>query len=513
MISANEKKIYKNTIALTIRTALSIPIGFFSVRIAMQILGVEDYGMANVLGALTAVAVTLSNCIANTSKRFLCFDLAEDNKERMSNLFSLLLIIYFGSAVLFAVGLEAFGWWMIHYKIRMPDELVKSAWCYYQLIVGTFLLQYVSTAFISLLTAFERMSILAWVAIIESVIHLLLILGLGFLTCKSYLVPYGVVGLVVGLIAFIIYASCCRKSFPDIVTLRWYWDRSLCRKMLGFAFWQLQAGISNSVYSIVNGVLLNNYFTSVINAAQAVSSMINGKITAFGLGFNMASQPQLIKLYAQGKISEMEVLLIRMTKFNFFILLLIGYPVLMNIDFILGIWLKEVPPFSAQFALLGYLLACVNVVCAPGDTVIDATGRIKGMQIFRAVIPWSMLICVIICLNNGAGPLVVPVIALVGAIVANLVRFGFVKYLIKDFSFRLFVKELAKRIGAVSLPCVCLPLAVRVISINGGWLCFLLVFSSAFMLVVSMVLIFGLTVVERRMLLLAIKVRLSRYFR
>ena len=513
MISANEKKIYKNTIALSLRTALSVPIGFFSVRIAMQVLGIEDYGMANVLGALTAVAVTLSNCIANTSKRFLCFDLADENKKRMRNLFSLLLIIYLGTAALFAIGLEAFGWWMIHFRIKMPEDAIPYAWWYYQFIVATFIVQYVATVFCSLLTAFEKISTLAWAAIFESVFHLLLIASLGFISCRSYLIPYGAVGLLVSVAIFSIYAFYCRKQFGNIVSMRWYWDWKLCRKILGFALWQLQAGVSNSVYGIVNGVLLNNYFSSVINAAQAVSNMINGKITAFGLGFNVASQPQLIKLYAQGRIAEMETLMIRMTKFNFFILLLIGYPVFMNIDFILSIWLKEVPPCTAAFAILGYLLACVNVVCAPGDTVIDATGKIRGMQMFRSVIPWAMLWVIVVWLRNGGGPLAVPIVALVGSVIANVVRFCFVKLLIQRFSICWLVKELATRIGMVCLPCVCLAFVKQMLPLHGGWMGFSAIFAASFLLAAVMVFLFGLTIDERGLLLIAIKSRVTRYLK
>lgn len=442
MISSNEKRVYKNTIVLTLRTALTIPIGFFSVRLALNLLGAADYGMVNVLSGLTSLAGVLTQCISGAARRFLCYDIAAEDQERTRKLFSLLRLHYWSSAVFLALLAEAFGYWMICYKINMPAENVKLALLFYQTVVANFLFGYLGGSYSNLLAAYEEMAILAWISLGESILNICL-LGILFLIKDGKMViPYGIASSLVVFSAATAYWFVARMKFREVVRFVWYWDKKLVREIFNFASWQFLAGVSSCFYRIINDVLLNNYFSSVMNAAQGIANIVNGKIASFGFCFMTASGPQLIKLYAQGKIDEMEALFLRMTKFSMFVLLILGLPIFANIEFVLKIWLKEPPAYSASFVMLGYLLALVDITCVPGNTVLDATGKIRGIQIVRATMSWLILLVAYVGLVKGAGPLWIPVSAIISSVSMFFVRFAFIKRLIPQFRIRRFMAGL-----------------------------------------------------------------------
>lgn len=442
MISSNEKRVYKNTIVLTLRTALTIPIGFFSVRLALNLLGAADYGMANVLSGLTSLAGVLTQCISGAARRFLCYDIAAEDQDRTCKLFSLLRMYYWSSAAFLALAAEAFGYWMICHKINMPAENVKLALLFYQTVVANFLFGYLGGAYSNLLAAYEEMAILAWISLGESILNICLLGILFLIKDGKMMIPYGIASTLVGFSAAMAYWFVARMRFREVVRFVLYWDKKLVREIFNFASWQFLAGVSSCLQRIINAVLLNNYFSSVMNAAQGIANIVNGKISSFGFCFMTASGPQLIKLYAQGKIDEMEALFLRMTKFSMFVLIILGLPIFVNIEFVLKIWLKEPPAYSASFVMLGYLLALVDITCVPGNTVLDATGKIRGIQIVRATMPWLILLVAYVGLVKGAGPLWIPVSAIIASVSMFFVRFTFIRLLIPQFRLRRFMAGL-----------------------------------------------------------------------
>lgn len=444
MISTSEKRVYKNTLMLTLRTLVTIPIGFFSVRLSLGMLGAADFGMVGVLSGFTAIALRLSSCIGNSVRRYLCCSMVKDDDLAMRKLVSCSLQIYWVAAVLFVVGLELFGIWMIKYKVRMPVENVSTAIMFYQTVVIGFAIQFLGGAYSSVLTAYEDIHAVAWIGIGEIIVHFMLIVGLYFWGRADLMIWYGVVTVLSFSFTAILNYLVAHRRHGEVVRYLPVRDWKLTRDLLGFTCWQVPSGISASLCGITKGVLLNNYFTSVVNAAQAVGGLISSKISNFGQGFLWASQPRLMKLYAAGEIAEMQALFIRITKFCFFILFMLGVPIFLKIEYVLQIWLKNPPPYSAPFAFLAFAGALMDVTTLPCIAVILATGRIRIPEMVDVVTPWIYLPIVFWGFNAGYGPLTVPVVSLVALSLGFVIRFSFIKWFVPAFSIRKFVYSLIR---------------------------------------------------------------------
>lgn len=453
MISGGERRIYKNTFAMVLRTLLSVPIGFLSVRIALGILGAADYGLTNVLGTLTSFVYVLSGCIANTAKRYLCCNLASADEQETANLFSMLLLVYWIVAVVLTVVLEGFGCWMILKRIRMPEEMIPVALLFYQTVVVSFIMKFVGGAYNVFLTAQECISHLAWITLLESVLHLAFLIVLKYIGNVNMIIGYGLVSVLSCAITMGLFYLTARRLFPVVSRFHFYVNGVTLRGMLSFTSWQLVSGISYSLGRIVSGVVLNNYFTSILNAAQGISDMVNQKIAGFGLCFLSASQPQIIKLCVQGRIEELENLALRITKFSFFVLVLLGFPIFININEILSLWLKEVPPYSVPFAIIGYLTALMDVACIPCGSINDATGKIRGVQLTRAALVWLSVAVTYLGVCWGHGPIWIPMVNLVFIIAMNLVRFTFIKLHVPEFRVGHFMLGVVRYMVSVAFVC------------------------------------------------------------
>lgn len=510
MISANEKRVYRNTLALTLRTFLTIPIGFFSVRLALSALGAENYGMATLLSGLTAVTLVLSACVANATRRFFCVEVAGADTLRMRRLFSQAVQVYWGTAFLFALLMDGLGCWMILYKIKMPAENLGTAILFYQTVVFAFVAQYIGGLYSVFLTAYEHITTIAWVSLLESVVHIGFLGALCLVPQSHVFIAYGMVSGLTYMVTALLYYGIVRHRFPVISAYRPCWERKVLGNMFSFALWKMATGISGSLCTIANGVLLNNYFGSVLNAAQGVASIVVGKVSGFGFGLMSASQPQLIKLYAQHQIKAMEILFVRVTKFAVFILVGLAVPVLVNLDFLLDVWLDEPPIYCNWFVLLGFLTAMTDVTCVPGATIVDATGRIRGMQIVGCFCPWLFFGVVYFGLGYDLGPLWVPITVFIASVVGNVVRFYFIKRTIPEFRLLFFFSSFLYRVAPVVLCGVTCIVAVRVLFSAPGWLTVFLTSCASFLAVITTIAFHGLTPDERQEIVAVITGRLSR---
>ncbi len=509
LISTNEKRVYKNTLALSLRTLVTIPIGLISVRLILGCLGAEDYGMANLLSGLTALASLITMGISNTAGRFLFVNLVNKSEEEIRRLFSVLLTVFCSTAVFLAIILEIFGCWMITSEVKMPVENVTTALIYFQLVVLTSVCSYIGGAYRKLLTAYEDISLLAWLSLGESFVHLLLVCGFYFCMSKHTIIGYGVLTFLTSCFSTMSCYILARIRYPHVTSFAWWWDKILFVKIISFAGWQLLTAISRSCYNMISAVLLNNYFSSALNATQGIATIIIGKLGEFSITIFSASDPQLSKLYTSGKIDEMEALFVRVVKFAFFILFLLGVPILANIEFVLDVWLEEPPAHTTSFVLISYFAMLANVTCWPCGAIINATGKIKCDQIIRSLNLWLFLSMGYIYLQNDVSPLCIPILAFFSNAVENIFRLALVRRLVPQFRFRYFLYEMIKRVVSVCillLFCVCF---YRMF-FRGCYLGQALV-SSVLLGCFTIVLIWGigLTKLERKEVLKVVKNRLN----
>lgn len=508
MVSSNEKRIYKNTIALMLRTLLTIPIGFISVRLAFKYLGASDYGMVGLLSGLLSIVVVITLNISSATKRYLCYEMSQNNEERLSRLFSTIFYLYAIIGVVLLICFEFFGCWMILHKIDILPENIPSAIGFYQTVLLAFLIQFIGGVYASVLIAYEDIKTTAWILFLESISHFVLLLVLFLLPKFKPLFLYGFTNVIAYAITALMYYYIAHKRYGKIVKLQRIIDKGFLKEISNFSFWLVANGVSHSLYNFFTGVVLNNYFTSIANAAQGIATIVNGKIVGFGQGLMSASQPQLIKLYAQNRIQELESLFVRITKGGYFILLLVGLPVIINIDFLLKAWLGIPPDYCKEFVLCGYIAALVQVMISPGNTMIQATGNVRTFQIVMGLVPWVMF--AVVCYGIKYGVLWIPIISCITSILTNVIRLFFIKRYIPDIRILHVLSEITKRVFLIIVPSVGIIVIYNLFVTNHSWLSVIGSSILEFLFVGILIWLVGLTSEERNAVSLMARDKLRR---
>ena len=401
----NNKRIAKNTIFLYFRQLLVMAISLYTVRIVLAELGAEDYGIYNVVGGFVAMFSIISGSMVSSVNRFITVEIGKDNMVQAAKIFSTSVFILLFFAVLVCVGVETIGVWFLNAKMDIPDGRMVAANWTLQLSLLAFVINLMSVPYNAVIIAHERMSAFALISILEVILKLAIVFLLQIMPFDK-LVVYACLTTLVALIVRIVYTIYCNRNFQEAY-FKYLLDKELLREMLGYtglAFW------GNAVILLKDqgvNVLLNIFCGPVVNAARGIAMQINTAVYSFVYNFLMAARPQIIKNYATGNLSAMHTLIIKSGKFGFFILLLILLPLCASIDYILGLWLVEVPPHTVNFVVLVLLYSLLECFVTPVMMGVFAQGDIKRYEIALSIIYLINFIASSVCLKAGMMPEVV----------------------------------------------------------------------------------------------------------
>ena len=360
--SSNNKRIAKNTLLLYFRTLLIMAITLYMSRVILNALGVEDYGIYNVVG------------------RFIMFELGRGDSKRLSVIFSTSVNIQLGLSLLIMVLGAAVGGWFLNMQMNIPEGRMTAAnWVLYCSLL-MFCVNLVSIPYNACIIAHERMAAFAYVSILEASLKLL-ICYLIVISPFDKLISYAILLVVVALIIRFVYGFYCGRHFEEC-RYRPIYDRSLLKQMGSFAGWQF---LSNGCWLFntqgVN-ILINMFFGVALNAARGVATQVDGAIQQFVNNFMTAVNPQITKDYAAGRIKEMFTLVCRGAKFSYFLLMLFAIPVMLETEYVLTLWLKTVPDHTVIFLRLTIIGSMLNMLGGTGLTACMATGNIKRYSIW-----------------------------------------------------------------------------------------------------------------------------------
>lgn len=470
--ATDNRRVAKNTLFLYIRMIVILLVTLYTSRVILDVLGVSDYGVYNVVGGVVTMFAFLNNSMASATQRYLTFELGRGDPDRLRKVFSAAMHIHIAIGAAVVILAETAGLWLLNEKLVIdPDRMSAARWVY-QFSVLSFFVNVIQVPYNATIVAHEKMDIFAYVSIVEAVAKLLLVYLLTVLPYDK-LVLYGFLMLVlqVGIRTF--YQIWCRKRYPECRTSAVH-DRSLYREMSGFAGWNVFGSLAWVMKDQGMNILLNLFFGTAVNAARGVAMQVSNSVNGFVSNFQVAFNPQITKNYARGEVKEMERLTMRGLKFSFVLLYFIALPLLLNVDFVLGIWLKEVPDHSAPFIVLIMLDALLcTLFGSPLMTSLAATGRIRNYQVAVSLVIMASLPVAYIVLRTGAAPETVYYVTIAFSLLAGCARFLFARHQI-GFSARRFITSVLLRIAAmlaVSLP---VPLAVRYILLpQDGWLSFI----------------------------------------
>lgn len=445
----SSKRIVKNTLFLYLRMIVTIGVSLYTTRVVLDILGVSDFGVYNVVAGFVVVFGTIKATIASATQRFMSFEMGRDNSDHQLNkIFSMSIVVHVGIAMLVLVFAETIGLWFLNNKMNIEDARMPVANWVFQFAVLSMVSTIVTMPYEAAIMAHERMNIYAFLKIAEVGMNLLVVLILPFLS-GDYLLMYALLMLIVILLnrsMFIIYG---RKKFKEC-TFKVSWDKKLASHMISFSGWNF-LGTSSSVAKTQGvNVLLNMFFGTSVNAARGVAYQVNGAIEGFVSNLVTAIKPQIVKSYASGDHSYMMSLVYKGSKFAFYMILVLSVPVIIETDDILSLWLTNVPEYTAIFVKLVLVLTLIETLSKTLMTAQAATGDIKLYQLVVSGITLLNLPVSYIFLYNGFMPEVTFVIAIAITIVALIARLLILKHSI-GLSPALFIKNVVLNVFIVSV--------------------------------------------------------------
>ena len=453
--SSNNKRIAKNAMLLYIRMLFIMGVQLFTSRVVLNTLGVEDFGIYNVVGGVVAMFSFLNAAMTSSTQRFLTFELGKGNYTRLKQVFVTSVNMHILIAVTVVLLAETVGLWFLNEKMVIPEGRLVAAMWVYQISVLTTVIAIMSYPYNAAIIANEKMSAFAYISIIEVILKLIVVYLLT-IGDSDRLILYAVLIAVVQLFVRFCYSGYCAKYLNETKYFM-YWDKPLFKEMLSFAGWNLWGNFAYILFTQGLNILLNMFFGPVVNAARAVSVQVQGAVSQFANNFQTALNPQITKTYATADLKSMHTLIFRSSKFTFMLLLLVGLPVCIESQFILEVWLKNVPEYTSIFVQLMLASMIIDSSANPLMTAASATGRVKVYQTVLSCIYLSILPLSYVALRFGAEPYAVFIITVIICGVNFFVRLFLVKPMI-NLSIRLFTIKVIR-------PCLLVVVASSILPI------------------------------------------------
>ncbi len=429
MTSENNKRIAKNTLMLYTRQVLILLVSLYTVRVVLNVLGVEDYGIYNVVGGIVTFFSFLSGTMASATQRFFSFALGQHDIDKLKKTFSVNLIIYAAIAFIALVLLETVGLWFVNNQLQVPPERFEAVKWVYHFSVLTFIATIFTTPFMAIIIAHEDMQIYAYVSIVEASLKLVIVFLLTYLPWDK-LELYGMLVFAVALINMSVYIGICIRKYIECQFKEFCWDKALLREIIGFTGWTLFGQTTTVARNQAVTILLNQVFNPVVVAARAISMNITSQINLFSNNFNVGLYPPIIKSYAANDRKEMFFLIFNGSKITFFLMWVFALPMFLEMDTILNLWLKNPPPEAVLFTRLALVEVLINSISLPITTAARAPGRMKVYELTLGSIQIALFITAWIVLRLGGAAYSVFIVAIVVNLVMFIVRLLIVSKLI-----------------------------------------------------------------------------------
>lgn len=376
---ARNKQIAKNTIMLYIRMFLVMFVSLYTSRIVLNVLGAEDYGVYNVVGGVITMLSFLNSSLSTATQRYLNYEMGKNNAKALNKVFSMSFIT-FCILAFFAISIaETVGLWFVQNKLVIPIDRMSAALWVYQFSIMTFAVNMLMIPYTAAIIANEHMSIYAYVSIVEIILKLGLVY---FLTIINFdkLKLYSIMMFIVTCLITSIYRIYCIKSFPEC-HLKFVWDSKLLRKLFSFSGWMLTGTLGHLLCTQGINILINMFFGPVFNAAKAISTQVYSSISSFSQNFMTAVRPQIIKSYAQDDLKYMYRLVFSSSKLSFYLLFVLCLPLIISAQFVLELWLKNVPDLAVLFTRLVLIDLLIQSIYSPIAYVSQAANKTREYQI------------------------------------------------------------------------------------------------------------------------------------
>lgn len=447
-ISTNNKRIAKNTLLLYFRMLFLMVVSLYTSRVVLNALGVEDFGIYNVVGGVVAMFTMLSGSLSAAITRFITYELGTGNQNNLQKIFSSAVTIQIGLAIVIVLLAEAVGVWFLNMKMNIPETRMVAANWVFQFSVLTFAINLISVPYNASIIAHERMSAFAYISILEAV-GKLAIAYLITVSPMDKLIFYALLMCSVALLVRLVYGYYCKKHFEEC-TYHFLCDKDLLKRMFGFAGWNFIGATSAVLRDQGGNIIINLFCGPTVNAARGIAFQVNTAVHGFVTNFMTALNPQITKSYASDDRKYMMTLIFQGARLSFYMLLALSLPIFVNTHYILTLWLKIVPEHTVAFVQLILLFGLSESISNPLITAMLATGKIRNYQLVVGGLQMINLPFSYIFLRMGVFPEVVIIVAIILSQCCLIARLLMLRHMIK-LSIREYLRKVYINVCTVTL--------------------------------------------------------------
>ncbi len=495
------KRIAKNSLMLYLRMLITMAVSLYTSRVVLNALGVNDFGVYNVVGGVVLLFSSLNTTMATAVQRFLNFEMGAKNPKRLNEVFNTSMIIHIIIALLVFVLLESVGVWFLNNKLNIPSESLSAANWVLQFSIFTFIVSVLSVPYDATIVANEHMKAFAYISIVEVTLKLLVAFSLTIFSFDK-LKMYAVLMFSVSVILRLVYGVYSKRHFAE-TNFKWLLNRTLFVQMISFAGWNLIGVSSTLIRTQGVNVVLNLFYGTVVNAAMGIAFQVKQAVDNFSNNFLAALNPQITKSFAAKDFDYLFELVFKGSKYAFFLVFLLTMPIIIESNYILTLWLKNVPEYTVVFVRLILINAIIESMSKTLIQVMFATGDIKRYQIIVGSVTILNLPISILFLYLNFEPQVTLVISIIIALFALIIRLKMLRSMV-NFPALLYFKQVIRLVILVAIMASIVPVLLHFF-VDAGFVRFILVTLSSFISVALAVFFIGLSADEQNFIISKIR--------
>lgn len=490
---SDNSRIAKNTIFMYIRMAITMLVGLYTSRVVLQVLGVEDYGLYNVIGGIISLFAVLNAALVNTTSRFITVSLAKGNDLETRQIFNMAFIIHLFVGVLIVILGETVGLWYLHNKLVIPEgREIAAEWLYQFTVVSAFLTTLI-VPYNADIIAHEKINVYAIIQIIDVFLRLVIVILLKY-TSTDKLIFYALLILLVSVFDFSVTFAYCRRVFQETKYL-FYWSWKVFKDILRFIGWAIVGNFSNMFYTQGINLLLNAFCGPAANAARGVAVQVESLVKQFANNVQTAINPQILKSYAVKDMDRMYYLITASSRICFYLLFIISLPILLETDFLLSLWLGNVPDHTVNFVRIILMSVLLDALVNPMFTANLASGKLAIYHAPLAILMYAFMFVTYFVIKTTKIPESVFFCYLIACLIGFIMRIFIINRQI-GLKPSKYLRQVLLPVFGVIIVSILPPFFVHKFFAT-GWIGFLITSSVAVFFVATTVYLFGITKAER----------------
>ena len=403
-------------------------VSLFTFRELLKLLGIEDYGIYNVVGGVVIVFSFISTAMNQANQRFLSFNLAKNNTDHLQHIFSTIINVQLVVGGIILLLAETVGLWFINKKMNFPIDSITIVNVVYQFSIITFLFHLIQIPYTSAIIAHEKMAFFSYFSIGEAMLKLGVVLSLSLFS-SNRLILYSILLTVSAMIIFLTYYIFCKRTF-SICCYRFYWNKTIFKEIISFSSWNMLGGIANVGASQGINIILNIFCGVMVNAAMGVSNQVSSAVLSFVSNMQTAFNPQIIKSYAANDPIYFNSLIFRSSRFSFILIFIIGFPIILCCHTVFELWLTDIPQYAIPFTQLIIIFCMIDALSGSLWTAAQASGKVKVYMMIISSLIFSNVPAAYLILWLGFSPIYVILYKVILNLVVHIIRIGYLRSII-----------------------------------------------------------------------------------